>query len=287
MPLSKALARGMRRAREALPLVVLLWFANAAFGLAAALVGGFWLNDALDASLATRTLAKDLDAYVFLELFVYHADSFRMLLVAVGVLAAFYVLLWCWFDAAIVHATGAGSRASLPDVLSRASFDAPVLLRLLFVAWLVQAALTALCGGLAWLCWRWTIASSSEAVPYVIGGAAVAAWALLTVGAVAVHDQARIRACRRHGGALAAYLFAAGFVLRRRPAAYAASFVVLGAAVLAWVGQQLLSALISTEEGPGIGSLVVVGDVFLFARMFVRVWSVAAQGELQRAGEEP
>jgi len=285
MPLSKTLATGLQRASENLPLLFLLWVANAVFGLAAAVVSGFWLSDALGGSLATRSLARELDVNVFLELYTYHQDSFRMLLVTIGVLAAFYVLLWCWFDAAIVQATGRDQRGSLGDILSRASFDAPVMLRVLVFAWAIQVALTAFCGAAGWLCWRATLASSSEMTVYLIGAGTVALWLLFTTAAVAVHDQARIRACRQHGGARAAYRFALGFVLRRRPGAVRLSAVLLGAAFLPWAVYQGIGAVISTQESLGITGLMIVADVFLLVRMYVRVWSVAAHGELQRRAE--
>src|SRR5215470_10568421 len=95
---------GARVAAQRWPVIIALWLIAAAFGAAFAAASGTWLTDALDGSLATRTLFRQLDADVFVDLWYHHREGLRGLLALAAVLAAVHTVLWWWLDAVVVCA---------------------------------------------------------------------------------------------------------------------------------------------------------------------------------------
>ena len=76
---------GARRRRAALAVGErVLGLVTALFGVAFALASGAWLDDALEGSLATRTLLRSIDANVLVDLWYHHREGLRMLLVVGG-----------------------------------------------------------------------------------------------------------------------------------------------------------------------------------------------------------
>lgn len=260
-------------------LALVLWGINALFGVAFALASGHWLSLALDGSLATRTLLKDLDPNVLIDLYYYHGTSFRML----GVLAVFmgvvYALLWCWLHGVVI-ASVKGVAGSAPEAWRRGLETAAVFSRLLLVAAVVLAAFTALIGSAAWVLYRWTIASPSALLPYAIAAGAAVLWVIGEVFLTAVHDHARIRACAG-GSAWAAYRWAWRFVARGGERAFLLAVALQATGFALWIGYQAVGLKVPVTAIVGVTGSLLWGEVFFLARMWMRVWFFAAQSQLQ------
>jgi hypothetical protein len=276
-----ALVRGARRAAVCSPLVVVLWFVNGLFGAFAALASGTWLFVALDGSLATRTLLKDLDPEVFVDLYARHGAGFRMLLVVLAVLAVAYLLLWFCLQAAIILAVREGTRAALREVWTRGVETAPRMATLFVIAALAMLAWSGAVGGAVWGLLEASRTSPAAMVWAYIVGSGFFLWGAGAVFLVAVHDHARIRACATAGGASSTYRWAFRFVLRGGERAFALALVLQACGFLIWMGYQWVGLSVPVNELIGVTGSLLWGQAFMLARMWVRVWIFAAQGEIQ------
>ncbi len=88
-----AFVQGLRTAVQRWPIVLLLFLASVASALSFTAAAWSWLSLALDSSVATRTLLTDLDVNVFIDLFVQHGESLRMLVPVTGLLLSM-LCLW-------------------------------------------------------------------------------------------------------------------------------------------------------------------------------------------------
>ena len=79
--MADALVSGARIAARCWWAGLTLFLANLVFGLFFTAASWHWLSGALGASLATRTLLTHLDMNVFVDLFIHHGESLRMLAV--------------------------------------------------------------------------------------------------------------------------------------------------------------------------------------------------------------
>ncbi len=277
--MSSAYLRGAVLAGRSWLLALVLWGINALFGVVFAFAGGYWLSLALDGSTATRTLLKDLDPNVLIDLYYHHGMSFRMLVVLAAFMGVVYALLWCWLHGVVI-ASVKGVSGSASETWRRGLESAPVFSRLLVVASVVLAAFTALIGGAAWAAHRWTIASPSALLPYGIAAVAAVLWVIGAVFLTAVHDHARIRACAG-GGAWAAYRWAWRFVVRGGERAFLLAAALQATGFALWIGHQAVSMKVPVTAIVGVTGSLLWGEVFLLARMWMRVWFFAAQSQLQ------
>jgi hypothetical protein len=275
----QALASGLQMALRRWPFVVVLFIANLAAGLCFMAVAWFWLSDALDSSLASRTLLTNLDWNVFIDLLVHRAQSLRMLL-AGGVLLLFpALLLGIWLNAAAVVAVG--EDGTLGDCLRRALTIYPTFFGLSVVSNLLTAAAITAGFLVGRVLTRWTAESASEMTFYLAAGAGVLVVAFFLVFFVTVHDHARVRSVASNSGALRAYGWALRFVARREWRAVPMALVLLGLGALAWLVYQTVGMPVATTSTHGVVVSLAWGETLLFARMLLRVWTFAAATELQ------
>jgi hypothetical protein len=274
---------GLRGALRCWPVGLVLFLMSAVFGIAFGSVAWSWLSLALDSSLATRTLLTHLDMNVFVDLLVHHGESLQMLAAAAAVLLGVAGFVWVWLNAlAVIAVADPGDWSAC---VQRAVGAYPTFLRLWVTAGLVTGGTGAgvILAGRAAL--RWTAESPSEMT---------SAWILIGFGAVAVllllflatvHDHARIQAVATGAGALRAYLWALAFVgyRSRRALPLAVLLMVTAAALLAVYAA--LDALVPTTSVPGVVVSLVLGQLMLLARAFVRLWFFAAQTELQNVSD--
>jgi hypothetical protein len=140
---------GARAAAQRWPLTVILWLIAAVFGLAFALASGAWLSDALDASLATRTLFRSLDPNVLVDLWYHHREGLRVLLAMVLVLVAVHTVLWWWLHGVVIASVqlpvGERTRAWTQGLEL-----APEMAALFALALVVLALFTGAVGGVAY-----------------------------------------------------------------------------------------------------------------------------------------
>ena len=279
--MKRALIVGARSAIGLWLLAAALWLVDGLFALAFALASGSWLATALDGSLATRSLLKDLDPEYLSDLFLYHGESFRLLLVAGVFLAIGHALLWIWLHAVIVAAVRGGEADGRRDAWSAGLRRAADFSRLYVFALAVLAAFTAAVGGGAWLALRAVVASPSAWIDEAIVSGAGAIWALGVVLLVAVHDHARIRVFAARQAAVPAYRWAWRFVLRGGRRAFWVAAVLQISGALVWLAYQAIGWKFPVGEVLGVTSSLVWGEVFLAARVWVRIWFFAAENELQ------
>jgi hypothetical protein len=274
-----ALASGLRVAGQRWSLVLVLFLVNLGCGLVFTTASWSWLAMALGESLATRTLHADLDANVFVDLFVHHAESLRMLLLSGGVLALLFALLGVWLNAVTVVAVA--EDGNLGEAMRRGLHFYGTFLHLWILASLLYvagaAAAFVLGRGLA----RWAAESPAEMTVYWVGAALAAVGALLLLFLSVVHDHARIRVAATGAGAGRAYAWAMNFVVvrERRALPLAAVLLAMGGAV--WAVYQTVGKLMTTTSGPGLTVSLVWGEMLLLARMSLRVWLFAAETDLQ------
>jgi hypothetical protein len=261
------------------PLVTVLWLTAVTFAAAFGTASGLWLAHALEGSLATRTLFKQIDADVLVDLYYHHGESLRMLGVVALLLAVVHTVLWWWLHGVVIYSVQ--RELTPPDPWRRAVEAAPTMAQLFLFALAALALLTAAVGGPAYAATRWTRDSPSPMIWYYLWAAAAALWAIGYVFLVAVHDHARIRACRTRHGALACYRWALGFVVRGGERAFPLAVLLQLAAVGLWAGYQAVNLTFSTTEVLGVTGSLIWGVCFLWTRVWVRVWFFAAQSELQ------
>jgi len=279
--MSRAFLQGLRVALHSWPLALTLWLVSLLFAAAFASASACWLAQVLDGSMATRRLYRDLDPNVLVDLYHHHGASFRLLLVSAGLLAALYVIVWVWFHGAIVATVRANGKLKLRDSLRDGLDLAPIFGRLLVVAASALTMLSGAVGAAAWWLVRRSSAGPSEMTRYYIIGIALLIWLMGAALLTAVHDHARLRAAAAGSRALAAYWSAMRFVCAGGELAFPLALLLHAAGVVIWLVYQTASANISVTGRLGIGGSLLWGEVFLFARVGLRVWFFAAQHELQ------
>ena len=276
----RAYLAGARAAAQRWPLIVVLGLITAAFGVAFALSSGAWLRDALEGSLETRMLLRNIDANVLVDLWYHHREGLHMLLVEAVALATVHSVLWWWLHGVVITSLqrplGEGN-----SVWSRGLALAPVMARLFAVALTVLALFSAAIGGGAYALLRATRSSPQALIWYQIGAVAALLWLLGYVFLVAVHDQARLRAARRGEGALPAYRWAFNFVLHGGERAFPLACALQLSSLVMYLAYQAVSLNVPINYLLGLSGSLLWGEAFLWLRMWVRVWFFAAQNELQ------
>jgi len=274
--LSACVAGGGAAARR-WPLVLVLWGIGVGFGVAFAFASAVWLTAALDGALASRTLLHDLDADVLVDLWFHHRDGLRMLAVAAALLGVAHTMVWWWLDGVIVASLAPCSGSPWQAGTGLAAGMA----RLWCLALLAQALWGAAIAGPLWAFVRATAESPSAWVWYAGGGAAAGVWLLGGLWLVAVHDQARLRLGLADSGALAAWGWAMHFVLRGGRGAFPLALLLQATALGIWALYQSLSLALPLRELLGLTGSLLLGQAFLLARTWLRVWMLAAQRRLQ------
>jgi len=277
--MGQALGQGLVAALRRWPVVLVLFAVNVLTGLCFSAAAWTWLSEALDNSLASRTLLTDLDWNVFVDLLAHHGESLRMLLAGGLLLLIPIMLLGVWLNAAAVVAVS--EDGSLGDCLRRGLSMYPAFFGLSLLSNALIGAAVVASGLLGRALTRWVAESASELTFYIAIGAGVSVGALLLVFLVTVHDHARVRSTARGGGMVRPYLWALRFVARREWRALPLALLLLTANLTIWVVYQTVGMLIATNSGHGIVISLCWGQAFLLARMLLRVWSFAAATELQ------
>ena len=262
------------------PVVAFLLLANLVFGLIFTAASWSWLSIALDNSLATRTLLTNLDVNVFVDLFVHEQASLRMLMTAGALLAGVCGLFSVWTCAATVVAVA--EEGSLAECASRGVRLYPKFLCLWVLANLTHTgsiAASFLIGrGLV----HWAAESPAEGTFYWMTAVSVAGGVLLVFFVATLHDHARIRVAATDSGVLQACVWALAFVVVREVRALPLAALLLAGGGGLWLVYQTTGMLIPTTFGPGIALSLLCGQVLLLGRMFLRVWLLAVETELQR-----
>jgi hypothetical protein len=275
------LGSGARTATQRWALVLALWPVSSLFGAAFALASGYWLALALDGSLATRTLVHDLDPNILIDLYYYHGESFRMLLILGAVLAVGYVFLWVWLNGVVIAAVRADPTSAWTECWRLGLRASPRLARLLGFAWLALILFTGAVVASVWWSLRWQADTSSALLPYGLGAAGAVLWGFGTALLVAVHDQARIRAYAERQGAWASYCWSWSFVTRGGEGAFPLALALQATALALWAGYQAIGLSVRVEALFGVTGTLILGQLFLLVRTWIRVWFYAAQSELQ------
>ena len=252
------------------------------FGVAAWL----WLAEALDGSLATRTLLAAADANVFVDLLMHHGESLRTLGVTAAILLVLGTLAGIWTNAAMV-AAAAGARGARP-AFRRGWGLLPVFLRLWLLAGPLAIGVAAAIGIGGKLLLAWAAGRGFALPPLaVLGGGFVLAGGSLLVLA-AVHDHARLRSAVRPGtGAVQAYAWAWGFVWRRGTQALPLAAVLGLMAVLVWGCGVGVRHAVPTVSGAGVAVALIIGQLAAVAGAGGRGGRAAAEAALQQRHGAP
>jgi hypothetical protein len=274
-----AYRRGLRRAAARWPLVLALWLLGLLFGAGFALACGVWLAAALDASLATRTLAKELDPNILIDLYFHHREGLLQLLPLAACMGLVSLALWVWLHGAVVVAVQR-REAGVGEAFRRGFETSAVYARLLAAALLVLAAFSAAVGGATWAARRWSADSPSALLGDALLGGGVAVWLVGYVLFTAIHDHARLRAATSGEGALAAYGWAWRLVWRGGERAFLLALLLQLSAALLWAGGQLVSWTLPGGAHWSVAASLLWGEALLLLRVWVRVWFFAAQNEL-------
>ena len=100
----RSYVKGLRAALRRWPLAALLFAASCLPSFVFSALAWSWLADALDRSLATRSLLTDLDMNVFVDLLEHHGEGLWMLGVAGLLLAGVCWLVGVWLNAVTIVA---------------------------------------------------------------------------------------------------------------------------------------------------------------------------------------
>jgi len=276
----RALLTGAAAAGRRWPLVLALWLFTIAFGVSFALAGAAWLTDALEGSLATRTLLHHIDVAVLIDLWTDHREGLSLLLVFAAVLGGMHVVLWWWLYGVVVAALQRPPGES-GTAWGRGLALAPVMAQLFVLALVVLALFSAAVGVAAYGLLRWTRADPSPFVWYEIGGGALAAWMIGFVFLAAVHDHARLRACRARQSAFGAYRWALGFVWHGGERAFLVACALQMSALALWLGYQAVGLTVPVTELLGLTGSLLWAEAYLLVRVWIRLWFFAAENELQ------
>jgi hypothetical protein len=276
----RAYRAGARAAAQRWPVIAVLWMVAAAFGAAFALAVAAWLSDALGESLATRTLYRQLDPDVFIDLWYHHREGLRGVVTLAVTLAGVHTVLWWWLDGVVITALlrPAADRAG---IWQQGLTVAPAMAVLWVVALAVLALFSTAVGSAAYGLMGWTRSSPAAMIWYQIGAVAALIWVIGLVFLVAVHDHARLRVCRTQQGALGAYRWAFRFVGRGGERAFPLAGALQITALVLWVGYQWVGVGVLTTPALALNGSLLWGGTYLLVRLWVRVWFYAAQNELQ------
>lgn len=281
--MGRAYICGFVRAARRWPVVLILFLGSLVAGLSFAAAAWVWLSVALGKSLATRSLLTDLNVQVFIDLFVHHGESLRMLGLAGFVLAVLFACLGVWLNAIAI--TAVGSEHSTPECLVRGVQLYPTFLglwALTNVCMLGSALALVLVGRLLT---RWTAESASEMTFYYVIAGSVLMGALLWLFFATVHDHARVRSRAAGAGAVRAFGWALMYVGRWRERALPLAVLLCGSSVMVWAAYQGVSHFVAADSALGVAISLLWGEILLLARMFLRVWWFAAETHLQQGSE--
>jgi hypothetical protein len=270
---------GMRAAWARWSIGLLLYAGLSVPGLVFATTSWAWLTSALDGSLAGRTLLKELDPNVLIDLFVHHRAGLRMLIVAGGLILVGVWVAWAWLDATAVASLTEEASASHP---ARRGFELfPRFLALSLMANALQAALFA--GGhvVSRQLIRWTAEGAGEMQPYAIFAGTVAVVGVAVAFVASVHDHARVQVAATDSGAVRAFAWAVRFVGGWEPRAFPLSLLLLVLAGVVWGVYQTLGHLVPGGSMSGVVVSLLWGQVLLWGRCMVRLAAYGAAVRLQ------
>lgn len=277
----RAFLIGARLAVTCWPLVLTLWFVSALAASGFGWASGYWLAQALDGSIATRTLLKDLDPNIFVDLYYHHFASFRMLLLIAVFLVPAYALLWCWLHAVVIVTVRSAGDLDVTKAFRQGWDFAARMLQLLLIALTALSVFSAIVFAAARAARYLTVASPLPFLHDGIIAAAVTAWILGFILLTAVHDHARIRACAHGEGAVRAYSWAVGFVLHGGERAFLLAALLNLVGALLWLIYESVAWILPGAGGLGVAGGLLWGQMFLCARTGLRVWFFGAQNDLQ------
>jgi hypothetical protein len=274
---------GFRIALQRWPLALILFAATSVFAVAFGAAAWSWLASALDKSLATRTLLTDLDMNVFVDLIAHHGESLWMLLAGGTLLAIVSWLVGVGLNAMAIAALG--DDLSLAPAAHRALDLYVRFLRLDLLAMAVDALLLIATVVVARWLTRWMAESPSEITAYLIACGSACVAGVLLIFFTAVHDHARIHSAATGTGAAGAYVWALAFVAARERRAMPLVLLLLATGGAGWLIYQTVGMLIVTSWTPGVLLSFLWGELLIVYRVFLRVWSFAAQTELQNLSQ--
>jgi len=275
--------RGFRAALRRWPLALLLFAATFVPGLTFTAAAWSWLATALDRSLATRTLLADLDMNVFVDLLGHHGDSLSMLLAGGAVLAVVCWFFGVWLNAVTVAAVG--EDVPLATAAHRGLDLYATFLGLGVLAVVLDGSLLLATVALGRWMIRWTAENPSETIVSLIVGGCGSVAALLLLFVTATHDHARIHSAATGTRAGAAYLWALRFVAAGEPRALPLLLLLLLTGGGGWLVYQTVGRMFVTTSTPAVLASMLWGEVFMLCRMFLRIWTLASQVELQNLSE--
>jgi len=261
---------------------VLLWLVTMLFGLGFSLAAAEWLDLALDASVASRTLAWHLDFNLLGDLFVHHRESLGVVAVSGLIVATVYVLLSVWLNAGAI---GAVQDPDVSFTLRQFWWRGMILYATFVRLWVLATATEAAVVLATWMgtraANRWLVESPNELSAYFVLAIGVALGGALLLVLITVHDHARIYAVRKRAGTWRAFRWASWFVLRGDRRSVLVALALLLAGAVAWLVYQPVAHVIPITSAEWAGLSLLWGQVLMLARALLRVASFAAQTELQ------
>lgn len=276
----RALLVGARAAGQRWQLVIGCWLVTALFGVAFALASGVWLRAALDGSAVTRSLLHTIDADVLVDLWAHHREGLVMLLVVAVILAAGHTAVWWWVHGVVI-ASLQRPRREWTETWMEGVALAPAMARLWALAMAALGLFSAGVGAGTYALLHWTRNDPAPLRWAQIGAGGIAVWLLGVVFLVAVHDHARIRACRARAPAWSAYGWALRFVLRGGERAFLVATALQLSALGVWTAYQMTGMTAPVTEVLGLTGSLLWAQAYLLARSWVRVWFFASENELQ------
>lgn len=283
--MGRAYLSGLQVAVRRWALVLMLFGTMVLAGFTFSAVGWHWLSLSLDKSLATRTLLRELDMNVFIDLFIHHREGLHMLLLCGLVLLLAFWFLWIGLSGTVVIAVNESDR-HLGDCLRSGVALCLTYVRLALLSTAVTAVATALAFFVTRGLTRWTAESTSEMTYYWMLALGVGFGAVLLLFCTTVHDHARIRSAAVGAGATAAYVWAIRYVATGEWRALPLALALLANAFVAWGVYQTVGMLLATNSASGVVLSLLWGNALVLGRMLLRVWSFAAQAELQSLSEQ-
>ena len=276
--LTAGMVGAMRRWRVA----VLLWLVTLLFGLTFSGAVAKWFELALNASVASRTLAWHFDFNLLADLFTYHRESLGMVWVAGALVAVVYLLLAVWMNAGTVGAVQDPDVSfTLRQFWWRGMILYPTFVRLWALAGVAEVAVAAATWFGVRATSRWLTESPNELSIYFAWAVCLGLGAATLLVLVTVHDQARIYAVRKRVGAWRALQWAGWFVVRgdHRSLLVLPALLVIGGAP--WLVYQIVAHVIPIMSAELAVLSFVWGQGLMLIRAVLRVASFAAQTELQ------
>jgi hypothetical protein len=281
--MGRAYINGFALALRRWPVVLVLFLVSVLAGGSFAAAAWFWLASALGSSLATRTLLTDLNVQVFIDLFIHHRESLKILLLAGAILTVAFGVLGVWLNATAIAAVGEETSTTSCLLGGIQLYPTYLGLWVLSNGGLLASAVTLVFFG-RWLT-RWTAESPAEMTPYWIGAGTALVVALVWLFFATVHDHARIRSWAVGVGAVRAFGWALVFVGRRQTRALPLAVLLVGTSAALWAVYQGLSHHLAANSALGVTLSLLSGEALLLARMFLRVWWFGAETHLQQGRE--